>query len=288
MLDPSPSSSTERNHDHTPIEILNRQLRETPLAAHAQGRARTDVRVRHATIGASTFSLIAGPCAVESEEQIETIAACVAQSGGKMLRGGVFKPRTSPYSFQGEGAQGLVWLRRAARAHDLAVVTEVLSEKQVDLVHEYADMLQIGARNMQNYALLREVAQTRLPVLLKRGPSATLDEFLHAAEYLLAGGNTNVVLCERGIRTFESAMRYTLDLGAVVALRERTHLPILVDPSHAAGARRFVPALARAARAIGADGVIVEIHPDPDRARSDGPQSLTLESWRNLARELQS
>ncbi|RMG93397.1 MAG: 3-deoxy-7-phosphoheptulonate synthase [Deltaproteobacteria bacterium] len=242
-----------------------------------------DGRVR---IGDGSFALLAGPCSVESAEQIEACARLAAETGVAVLRGGTFKPRTSPYAFQGLGLEGLELLARAGRRHGLPVVTEVLEPALVERCAEHADVLQVGARNMHNFPLLAALGEIDRPVLLKRGMAASLDELLYAAEYVLARGNRRVILCERGIRTFETATRFTLDLSAVVVLKERTHLPVIVDPSHAAGARRFVPPLARAAKAVGADGIIVEVHPDPDRARSDGPQALTFDTWRRLAAEL--
>ncbi len=230
--------------------------------------------------------LIAGPCSVESREQIFESARGVREAGGRMLRGGCFKPRTLPYDFQGLGFEGLTMMHEAGRAHGLPIVTEVLHPRDVEAVAREADVLQIGARNMQNFELLKEVGRTQTAVLLKRGMSSSIDEWLAAAEYVLAGGNERVILCERGIRTFETATRNTLDLSAVVVARERTHLPVIVDPSHAAGVRRWVPALCRAALAVGAHGLIVEAHPDPDQALSDGPQSLTLEALAELGREI--
>jgi 3-deoxy-7-phosphoheptulonate synthase len=238
------------------------------------------------TIGDGSLALIAGPCSVESAAQIDACARVVARSGASLLRGGCFKPRTSPYSFQGLGIEGLRLLREAGRRHGLAVITEVLDVDGVAPCREYADVLQIGARNMQNFPLLRAVGRQSRPVLLKRGMSASIDELLWAAEYVLDGGNPNVILCERGIRTFERATRSTLDLSAVPVLASRTHLPVVVDPSHAAGDRALVPALARAAEAVGADGIMVEIHPDPSLAMSDGPQALTLDAWESLAGQL--
>jgi 3-deoxy-7-phosphoheptulonate synthase len=230
--------------------------------------------------------VIAGPCSVESEEQIIQIAKAVKEAGASMLRGGAFKPRTSPYSFQGLGEQGLVYLKRASEITGLPVVTEVLDPRDVKLVEKYADMLQIGARNMQNFPLLKEVGHSTKPVLLKRGFGSTIEELLSAAEYIMKEGNMNVVLCERGIRTFESSTRFTLDIAAVPVLKELTHLPVIVDPSHAAGRRSLVPPLARAALAVGADGIIVEVHQNPDHALSDGPQSLTLDGFKNMMEEL--
>lgn len=223
--------------------------------------------------------VMAGPCSVESEEQLDETAAYVHAHGVNILRGGAFKPRTGPYAFNGLGEIGLQLLRKVADKYSMSVVTEAMNEKQVDLVEEYADCIQIGARNMQNYDLLRRVGKSSKPILLKRGLAATLEEWLLAAEYILAGGNENVILCERGIRTFEQEVRFTLCLGSLPALREMTHLPIIVDPSHAAGKARWVSDCAMAAVAVGADGIIIETHPRPEEALSDGPQSLDPEQF---------
>ena len=240
------------------------------------------------SVGAGEFLVIAGPCSVESRDQLLEVARGVATAGAGMLRGGAFKPRTSPHSFPGLGAEGLALLREAREITGLPVVTEVLDPRDIEAVVDAADMIQIGTRNMSNGALLREVANLGggRPVLLKRGFGATIDEWLDAADYLLSGGNEHVVLCERGIRTFETSTRFTLDLSAVPVLRTRTHLPIIVDPSHAAGDARYVTALARAAAAAGADGVMVEVHADPAHALSDGPQSLKLSDFSTFIAEL--
>ncbi|MGB9728306.1 MAG: 3-deoxy-7-phosphoheptulonate synthase [Thermoprotei archaeon] len=230
--------------------------------------------------------VIAGPCSVESEEQVVQIAKFVKEHGASMLRGGAFKPRTSPYSFQGLGEKGLMYLKKASEITGLPIVTEVLDPRDVKLVEKYADMLQIGARNMQNFPLLKEVGRSFKPVLLKRGFGATIEELLSAAEYIMKEGNVNVILCERGIRTFETSTRFTLDIAAVPVLKELTHLPVIVDPSHAAGKRSLVPPLAKAALAAGADGIIVEVHQDPDHALSDGLQSLTLDGFKDMMEEL--
>src|SRR5215207_8168306 len=227
-------------------------------------------------IGGGDAIVIAGPCSVESREQITETAISVRQAGATILRGGAYKPRTSPYDFQGLGVEGLRLLREAGDRSAMPIVTEVMSEEDVAVVAEYADMVQVGARNMQNFALLKKLAKTNRAVLLKRGPSATVKEWLSAAEYLLHGGNQNVVLCERGIKTFDTSLRNTLDLAGVALVKEMTHLPVIVDPSHATGKRSLVGICARAAIAVGADGVIVEVHPDPDNAWSDGAQSLTF------------
>ena len=258
------------------------------LASRAHRGTDTIIEIGQIRVGGddAPFVMIAGPCSVESREQITACACAVRDAGGGLLRGGCFKPRTSRYDFQGLGFDGLTLLHEAAQAYGLRIVTEVLHPADVDAVAREADVLQIGARNMQNFALLKAVGKSRLPVLLKRGLMASIDEWLAAAEYVMAEGNGRVILCERGIRTFETATRNTLDLSAVPVLRERTHLPVIVDPSHAAGRREWVAPLARAARAVGAHGVMIEIHPEPDRAMSDGPQSLDFEQFRALAREM--
>ena len=248
-----------------------------PEVARDDTTDRTVVRVGDVEIGGADPILIAGPCSVESREQILRTAEAVAEAGGRLLRGGCFKPRTSPYSFQGLGAEGLDLLAEAGERFGLPVITEVLAPGDVAAVAARADVLQIGARNMQNFPLLKAVGRAERPVMLKRGMMATIEEWLSAAEYIVGHGNPNVFLCERGIRTFESATRYTLDLSSVPVVKERTHLPVVVDPSHAAGERRWVPALVRAALGAGAHGVMVEAHPNPDEALSDGPQSLSLD-----------
>jgi 3-deoxy-7-phosphoheptulonate synthase len=237
----------------------------------------TVVRALDLVIGGGHIGVIAGPCSVESEEQIIASAVAVKTAGATGLRGGAFKPRTSPYSFQGMKEEGLKLLAAARDATGLAVVTEVMTPHHVDLVASYADVLQIGARNMQNYHLLQAIGETRKPVILKRGPSATIDEFLLAAEYILDQGNTQVVMCERGVRTFETHTRFTLPLATVPYLRERTHLPIVVDPSHGTGIASLVPPMCAAAVAVECDGLLIEVHPDPSQALSDGAQSLTPE-----------
>ncbi len=256
------------------------------LASRAFHPLDSVVEVGDITIGGEGIVVMAGPCAVESAEQINTIAAAVARAGARVLRGGAFKPRTSPYSFQGLGKEGLVLLREAADAHGMLVVTEAMDASQVGIVARYADIIQIGARNMQNFVLLREVGRAEKPVLLKRGFSATIKEFLMAAEYIMSEGNERVILCERGIRTFSDFTRFTLDLAAVPVLKRETHLPVIVDPSHATGRRDMVIPLARAAVAAGADGVMVEVHHRPEEALSDGPQALLPEQFERLMREL--
>jgi 3-deoxy-7-phosphoheptulonate synthase len=231
---------------------------------------------------------MAGPCSVESEEQLLTVARAVREAGATILRGGAFKPRTSPYAFQGLAEDGLKLLAAAREATGLKIVTEVLNPRDLDLVARYTDILQVGARNVQNFALLKEVGEIRKPVLLKRGMSTTIQEYLMSAEYILSAGNTNVILCERGIRTFETATRFTLDLNAVPVLQKLTHLPIIVDPSHGTGHWEYVPALAKAAVAVGADGLMIEVHPKPDEALSDGIQSLKPARFAQLMSDLQA
>ncbi len=230
--------------------------------------------------------VIAGPCSVESEEQILHTAKFVKSCGAHMLRGGAFKPRTSPYSFQGLGIKGLEFLKKASEETGLPVVSEILDIRDIQIMLRYVDVFQVGARNMQNFPLLKELGKIDKPVLLKRGFGCTIDELLNAAEYILNEGNPNVILCERGIRTFENSTRFTLDINAIPVLKEITHLPIIVDPSHAAGKRSIVPPLAKAGLAAGADGIIIEVHPNPDNALSDGPQSLTFEQFEELMRDL--
>jgi 3-deoxy-7-phosphoheptulonate synthase len=246
----------------------------------------TRLAIGDTDIGGRRIVMMAGPCAVESEEQMTRIAASVRRAGAAVLRGGAFKPRTSPYSFQGLGEDGLRLLRRAADDNGMLVVSEVIDASHVGLVSEYVDILQIGARNMQNFLLLKEVGRSKKPVLLKRGQSATLRELLLSAEYILKEGNSEVILCERGIRTFENSTRNTLDLSAIPVLKKRTHLPVIADPSHGTGLRDKVIPMARAAVAAGADGLLIEVHPEPDRALSDGPQSLYPEQFAELMGQL--
>jgi 3-deoxy-7-phosphoheptulonate synthase len=247
---------------------------------------RSQIKINGVEIGGDRFVVMAGPCSVESEKQIMDTAEAVANAGAHMLRGGAFKPRTSPYDFQGMEVEGLKLLRKAREATGLGIVTEVMSDGDVNIVAEYTDVLQIGARNMQNFSLLKSLGRCGRPILLKRGMSATIKELLMSAEYIVAHGNPNVILCERGIRTFETVTRNTCDIAAIAALRELTHLPVVLDPSHATGKRSLVPPLARAGVAIGADGLIVEVHPCPEKAISDGAQSLTLDQFAAMMREL--
>ena len=255
-----------------PFKLVSRQTRGT----------RSCIKIGDVRIGGEEAVVIAGPCSVESRDQILSTARAVKRAGATMLRGGAYKPRTSPYDFQGLGLEALQLLSEAREETGLPVVTEVMSTADIPMISEYADMLQVGARNMQNFALLRHLAKTDKPILLKRGPSATVKEWLLAAEYLLSGGNSNVVLCERGIKTFETEMRNTLDLAAVALVRELSHLPVIVDPSHGTGRRELIQPASRAALAIGADGLIIEVHPCPERALSDGAQSLNLDEFSRL------
>ena len=245
--------------------------------------APTAIKVKNTAIGPDTLTIMAGPCAVENEDQMMLIAREVKKAGATVLRGGAYKPRTSPYSFQGLGEEGLKFMKEAGDETGLATISEVISLESVNEAVKYVDMLQIGARNMQNFYLLKEVGHTGLPVLLKRGLASTIDEWLNAAEYIISEGNPNVVLCERGIRTYETATRNTLDLSAVPVLKERTHLPVIVDPSHATGVRGYVLPLSKAAVACGADGLMIETHNNPEKALSDGPQSLTLPQFAALS-----
>jgi 3-deoxy-7-phosphoheptulonate synthase len=259
-----------------PFKLVSRQLRP-------EG---TVVEVGGVRIGGEGFVVMAGPCSVESREQVLETAHAIRAAGAAILRGGAYKPRTSPYDFQGLGVEALQYLREAREETGLPVVTEVMSTDDVDVVAEHADILQVGARNMQNFALLRRLAAVPRPILLKRGPAASVREWLLAAEYLLAGGNPNVVLCERGIRTFEAETRNTLDLAGAALAKELSHLPVIVDPSHATGRRELIPPVSRAALALGADGLMVEVHPCPERALSDGAQSLDLPAFAALMRNL--
>jgi 3-deoxy-7-phosphoheptulonate synthase len=246
----------------------------------------TVVKIGDVEIGGDQVVMMAGPCSVENRDQIGCVAEVVARGGAKVIRGGAFKPRSSPYSFQGMGEEGLRLLRDAADRHHLLVVSEVMDQTQIPLLSDYADILQVGARNMQNYNLLRELGQVRRPILLKRGISATIEELLLSAEYILSGGNYDVMLCERGIRTFENATRNTMDISAIPVVKSLSHLPIIADPSHGTGRRDKVLPMARAAVAAGADGLLVEVHHDPDHALSDGAQSLRPEQFTELMKQL--
>jgi len=259
-----------------PFKLVSRQTRPVPSVVDVGG----------IKIGGDAVVVIAGPCSVESREQLLETAHGVKRAGATMLRGGAYKPRTSPYEFQGLGIEALKILREAREQTGLPVVTEVMSTEDVEVICEYADMLQVGARNMQNFALLRRLATTKKPVLLKRGPSAIVKEWLLAAEYLLSGGNDQVVLCERGIKTFETATRNTIDLASIALAKELSHLPVIADPSHGTGKQSLIGAVSRAAIAVGADGIIVEVHPCPERALSDGPQSLDLAQFEKVMRSL--
>jgi len=259
-----------------PYKLASREVRPEP----------TTIRCGNVSIGPKHFCVVGGPCSVESREQILETAKIVKDAGGHILRGGAYKPRTSPYSFQGMEVEGLKLLREAGDANDMPVVTEVMTPEQVADVEQYADMLQIGARNMQNYGLLKAVGKSRKPVFLKRGMMSTIQEFLMSAEYIMSEGNPNVILCERGIRTFETETRNTLDIQAVPVLQKYTHLPVVVDPSHSTGHWDLVPSMARAAVAAGADGVMIEVHPRPEEAFSDGPQSLKPAKFAALLAEL--
>jgi 3-deoxy-7-phosphoheptulonate synthase len=245
----------------------------------------TVIRMGEVEIGGAKVISMAGPCSIESEEQIEASAALVAAAGAQIIRGGAFKPRSSPYSFQGLGEEGLKIIRAAAGRHDLLVVSEVMDQNQIPLLLKYSDILQVGARNMQNFNLLRELGKVRKPVLLKRGIAATIEELLLSAEYIMSGGNYEVMLCERGIRTFETSTRNTMDISAIPVLKRLTHLPVIADPSHGTGKRDYVLPMARAAVAAGADGLLVEVHPDPDHAASDGAQTLHPEQFAELMRQ---
>jgi len=257
------------------------------LVAKTDARSRSVVQVRDIEIGGNDFVVMAGPCAVENEKQIMQTAEAVAEAGATVLRGGAYKPRSSPYAFQGLGVEGLKLLSRAREATGLAIVTEVMSEEDVDVIAEYADIMQVGTRSMENFALLEALGACGRPVLLKRGMTATIEELMRSAQVVVMSGNPDVILCERGIRTFETATRNTLDIAAVPVLKTVSHLPVIVDPSHAAGIRSLVPVLSRAAAVVGADGLIVEVHPDPEKALSDGNQSLTFAEFRHMMSDLQ-
>jgi 3-deoxy-7-phosphoheptulonate synthase len=282
----------QRQFDTRLLEVLDgvqevvRITEPYKLASRTFKRDNTVVVIDDLRIGGDEVIVMAGPCSAETEEQVEASASAVRAAGAKVLRGGAFKPRSSPYSFQGLGEEGLRMLRSAADRHNMKLVSEVMDISQLALIERYAHILQVGARNMQNFTLLRELGHTRTPVLLKRGISATIEEWLLSAEYILAGGNMNVMLCERGIRTFESYTRNTLDISAIPVVQKLSHLPILVDPSHGTGRRDKVTPMARAAVAAGADGLLIEVHCDPDHALSDGAQSLYPGQFDRLMAEL--
>jgi 3-deoxy-7-phosphoheptulonate synthase len=244
------------------------------------------VKIKDVEIGTNSIQLMSGPCSIENEDQIFKLAGVVAKSGSKIIRGGAFKPRTSPYSFQGLGEEGLKLIRKAADEFNLLVITEVMQIGQIDLIYKYADIFQVGARNMQNFSLIKELGNTDKPVMLKRGLSATIEELLMSAEYILSSGNKNVILCERGIRTFEKYTRNTFDVSSIPVVHKKSHLPIIADPSHATGMRDQVPPMARAAVAAGADGLMLEIHDNPEQALSDGPQALLPNTYLSLVEEL--
>jgi len=270
------------------IEDVVRISKSYKLASRDFHPENTVIEVKGIKIGGEDLIIMGGPCAVENAKQIDEIAAIVKAAGGQVLRGGAFKPRTGPYSFQGIGVEGLEMMAEAGRKHNLLTITEVMTPEYVDIVAEYVDILQIGARNMQNFDLLRKVGTTQKPVLLKRGFSATYDELLNAAEYILAGGNPNVMLCERGIRTFETYTRNTLDLNAVPVLHQLSHLPVIVDPSHGTGRRELVETMSKASVAAGADGLIIEMHTDPDNSMTgDGVQSLFPDQFARLLQDLE-
>lgn len=268
------------------VEEIIRILKPYKLASREFKDFDTTIKVKDIIIGGKEVIVMAGPCVVENEQQIFETAHQVKALGAKILRGGAFKPRTSPYSFQGLGEEGLKLLAQAGKETGLAVVTEVMSVNQIDLIAEYTDIFQVGARNMQNFVLLTELGKTKKPILLKRGMSATIEELLLSAEYILSEGNYEVILCERGIRTFENYTRNTLDLSAIPAIKRLSHLPVIVDPSHATGRWRLVSPMAKAAIAAGADGLLIEVHPDPKSSLSDGAQSLKLDTFAQLMKEL--
>lgn len=268
------------------VKECHRIISPYKLASRNFKPAGTQFTVRGVEIGGRTVVVVGGPCSVENRDQIEQSAEMVAKAGGRGLRGGAFKPRSSPYSFQGMGEEGLRMMREAADRNNLFVVSEVMDHTQIPMMSDYVDLFQVGARNMQNFNLLKELGKSRIPVLLKRGISATIEELLLSAEYLLSGGNYNVILCERGIRTFESYTRNTMDISAIPVVKKLSHLPMMADPSHGTGRRDKVIPMARAAVAAGADGILVEMHPNPDKALSDGAQSLFPDQFSEMMRQL--
>jgi chorismate mutase/prephenate dehydratase len=296
-VDVQPGNATPLVSEPAGVDVLEAVVTGGPhvkassnyrLAGRAARAADTVIPVGGILVGGAGFVVMAGPCSVESAEQITTTAKAVREAGAQILRGGVFKPRTSPYAFQGMGWEGLELLAAAGRACGMPIISEVMAVDQVHRMAELVDVLQVGARNMQNFDLLRELGKVDRPILLKRGLSSTIEEWLGAAEYILAIGNQQVMLCERGIRTFETSTRNTLDLSAIPVLRERTHLPVIVDPSHGTGYRPYVAPMARAARAAGAHGLLIEVHPDPDKALSDAAQSLSFGDFLGLMRSLEA
>lgn len=280
------------NFDTRKIKILDgvedvfRITEPFKLAGRSFKRENTVFKVKDVDIGGNEINVIAGPCSIESEEQIFTIAQIVHQSGVRILRGGAFKPRSSPYAFQGLGEEGLKLIRKAADQFGMLVITEVLENSMIDLVYKYTDIFQVGARNMQNYSLLKELGSAKKPIMLKRGLSATVEDWLMSAEYILSNGNPDVFLCERGIRTFETYTRNTFDISAIPVVHKRSHLPVFADPSHATGLRDKVLPMARAAVAAGADGIMVEVHHDPEKALSDGPQALLPDQFADMMRQI--
>ncbi|MGF7430073.1 3-deoxy-7-phosphoheptulonate synthase [Thermoanaerobacterium thermosaccharolyticum] len=280
VLEDKPISSMEGVYDvvriSSPYKLVSRSAKPD----------NTVVRVKDVDIGGGNFVMMAGPCAVESYEQMIEAAKAVKKSGAKVLRGGAYKPRSSPYSFQGLEEEGLKILNAVGRETGMVTITEIVSSSHIEKVSQYADILQVGSRNMQNFELLKEIGKSNMPVLLKRGLSSTIEEWLNAAEYIMKEGNPNVILCERGIRTFETYTRNTLDLNAVAAVKNLSHLPVIVDPSHGTGRRDLIAPLSRAAVAVGADGLIIEVHPHPDMALSDGAQSLTPEEFDKVSKEV--
>ena len=268
------------------VEEVYRITESFKLASRSFKKDDTIIKIKDVVIGGNEVSVIAGPCSVESEEQIMIIAELVKKSGVKILRGGAFKPRSSPYSFQGLGEEGLKLLRKAGDTYGLLVITEVLENSKIDLIYKYTDIFQVGARNMQNYSLLKELGTAKKPVMLKRGLSATVEDWLMSAEYILSNGNSEVFLCERGIRTFETYTRNTFDISAIPVVHKRSHLPVFADPSHATGLRDKVIPMARAAVAAGADGLMVEVHHDPEKALSDGPQALLPEQFSDMMKQI--
>ncbi|MGF7397575.1 3-deoxy-7-phosphoheptulonate synthase [Thermoanaerobacterium thermosaccharolyticum] len=280
VLEDKPISSMEGVYDvvriSSPYKLVSRSAKPD----------NTVVRVKDVDIGGGNFVTMAGPCAVESYEQMIEAAKAVKKSGAKILRGGAYKPRSSPYSFQGLEEEGLKILNAVGRETGMVTITEIVSSSHIEKVSQYADILQVGSRNMQNFELLKEIGKSKMPVLLKRGLSSTIEEWLNAAEYIMKEGNPNVILCERGIRTFETYTRNTLDLNAVAAVKNLSHLPVIVDPSHGTGRRDLIAPLSRAAVAVGADGLIIEVHPHPDMALSDGAQSLTPEEFDKVSKEV--